>query len=401
MQDRTPTPGQEGRVLITPEDGGTPFYAKIEMADNPISNGTPLNKETLLQDDTEIALFGDVTNRTVDEAFHGIAEKMNLIMDDVATLTLTVKASNGHAINNVLITGMINEDGGSVYTNSNGVATGYVTEGNVTISISNFADIINYSETFEVVKGQSYTKNWTVNTRNFLKLTSSQNIRFSGNVEQLDITVVGGGGGGSCGSYSNPMGRGGGGGGGGACIVQEDIEFVANTIYPAVVGSGGAGGEGYSSGLLPDNPAYGGNGGSSSILGITANGGAGCNSSNSAAVGNGNGGHYNTSLNGINGSTLGYASFTETTRYGGGGGAGANLRGAAQTYGTGGEGYGGDGGHWSAASEVQATAGTNGFGGGGGGGAGSYSDSSNYHFYSGASGGSGCIAMRMHLASAS
>ena len=56
MQDRTPTPGQEGRVFITPENGSAPFYAKVEMADNPTNPGTPLNKDSLLKDATA-ALF--------------------------------------------------------------------------------------------------------------------------------------------------------------------------------------------------------------------------------------------------------------------------------------------------------------------------------------------------------
>ena len=56
MQDRAPTPGQEGRVLITPEDGSAPYYATIEMADNPTNPGTPLNKDSLLKDATA-ALF--------------------------------------------------------------------------------------------------------------------------------------------------------------------------------------------------------------------------------------------------------------------------------------------------------------------------------------------------------
>ena len=51
MQDRVPTPGQEGRVLITPENGEA-FYAKVQMADNPTQEGTPLIKETLLTDGT-------------------------------------------------------------------------------------------------------------------------------------------------------------------------------------------------------------------------------------------------------------------------------------------------------------------------------------------------------------
>ena len=57
MQDRTPTPGQEGRVLITPENGGTPFYATVTMADNPSVVGTPWAVETVLQQATA-ALFG-------------------------------------------------------------------------------------------------------------------------------------------------------------------------------------------------------------------------------------------------------------------------------------------------------------------------------------------------------
>ena len=52
MIDRVPTPGKEGRVKITPENGGNPFYAKMEMADDAVAPGTPLNKATLLKDTT-------------------------------------------------------------------------------------------------------------------------------------------------------------------------------------------------------------------------------------------------------------------------------------------------------------------------------------------------------------
>lgn len=50
MLDRIPTPGQEGRVLVTPEDGSAPFYAKIQMADNPTQDGDPFAKFTMLHD---------------------------------------------------------------------------------------------------------------------------------------------------------------------------------------------------------------------------------------------------------------------------------------------------------------------------------------------------------------
>ena len=51
MTDRVPTPGKEGRVKLTFDDESVQ-YAKIEMADEPTQKGTPLNKATLLSDET-------------------------------------------------------------------------------------------------------------------------------------------------------------------------------------------------------------------------------------------------------------------------------------------------------------------------------------------------------------
>lgn len=52
VQNRVPNPGQEGRVLITPETGA-PFYATLAMADGATQPGTPWNRLTgnLLQAD--------------------------------------------------------------------------------------------------------------------------------------------------------------------------------------------------------------------------------------------------------------------------------------------------------------------------------------------------------------
>lgn len=55
MYDRIPT--KPGRVKITPEGGQPPYYAVMEMADDPSVVGTPLNKATLLSDATA-ALVG-------------------------------------------------------------------------------------------------------------------------------------------------------------------------------------------------------------------------------------------------------------------------------------------------------------------------------------------------------
>lgn len=68
MQDRIPTPGQEGRVLITPENGSPAYYAKVEMADNPSQAGTPFNKATLWKDATA-ALFGLGVDSVPDDGF--------------------------------------------------------------------------------------------------------------------------------------------------------------------------------------------------------------------------------------------------------------------------------------------------------------------------------------------
>ena len=52
MKDRIPTPGKEGRVLITPQNGAAPYYATITMADDALEEGTGLVKANLLTDET-------------------------------------------------------------------------------------------------------------------------------------------------------------------------------------------------------------------------------------------------------------------------------------------------------------------------------------------------------------
>lgn len=78
MRDRQPSPGKEGRVLITPEDEGAPFYAVISMADDPIDEGTPLDKKNLLTDDTA-SILGLVGDPSVDDALKQIPELLKKI----------------------------------------------------------------------------------------------------------------------------------------------------------------------------------------------------------------------------------------------------------------------------------------------------------------------------------
>lgn len=69
MQDRIPT--YPGRVKLTPVTGEENIY-DMERADDPVQNGTPLNKNTLLTDETEEAIWGDAQDRTVDDALSAV-----------------------------------------------------------------------------------------------------------------------------------------------------------------------------------------------------------------------------------------------------------------------------------------------------------------------------------------
>ena len=69
MQDRTPQ--YPGRVQVTPENGA-PYFATLELADEPLVEGTPLNKENLLQDATA-ALMGLTSAATPDDMLKALA----------------------------------------------------------------------------------------------------------------------------------------------------------------------------------------------------------------------------------------------------------------------------------------------------------------------------------------
>jgi hypothetical protein len=204
--------------------------------------------------------------------------------------------------------------------------------------------------------------------------------------------VVGGaGGGGGCGA-----GRGSAGGGGGGQIVQDTFNIVPNGEYIALVGSGGTGGRGSSTGAI-SNPVNGtayeenGRDGTSSVFNYDgaapspiARGGTGgyraqlapggVNVGGAAAVGSsgglgGNGGLTGTSGGGGGGGSSGSGA-NGTVSAGGAGGAGRVVSfptvssGANVTYG-----LGGAGGLYVSSSGVNGQAATENTGCGGGGGA--------------------------------
>lgn len=73
MKDRVPT--HPGRVQLIPVPGSENLY-DMNRADEPIEAGTPLNKATLLRDETAVALgLNPDSDPTVDDAFQAAAAK--------------------------------------------------------------------------------------------------------------------------------------------------------------------------------------------------------------------------------------------------------------------------------------------------------------------------------------
>jgi hypothetical protein len=390
MRDRTPTKALENGALrygVYAEDGSLLRYEYLALEDEPTDPGTELSKLNLLQDSTEVSLFGRAADRTVDEAFSGIAGQLKLIMSDMATIALTILTTNGKPIPDVLVQGILSENGQAVYTNASGVASGYIGEGQQAVKVSGYADVEDYAETLTVVKGTNISKTWKLTTNNFLSVKSSRPVKFTGNVSTIDYSVTSGGGGGGAG-YGYP---GGGGGAGGGTITKTGIEISPNTVYPATVGAGGKGGTyldydghpGGQSSFMGDAPA-GGNPGLSPVRGGSGEpGGIGGSGSQGGGSGGNGGSNSDNGSNGSNATSTAFTSFTETKSLGGGGagGEGKNYSGASATDGI-----------------VGGAANT---GGGGSGGYGAGKDKEgDYNDSPGSYGYSGFIGIRMHLKSA-
>lgn len=334
--------------------------------------------------------IGVAKNTTVDAAIDALGVTIEMMKTNKGYITLNVNDISGKPIPGLLISAITDKNGVPQQTDENGVVSGYISEGNQAIDIKNYADILDYADSINVVKGNFHTKNIMVTTRNFLKITSSKDLKISGNVSRIDVTAVGGGGGGYN-TYAGIFP----GGGGGYCAVEENVDFVPNQTYNAIVGAGGEGSYQSSRNKYPKD------GGTSSFLGISAEGGhAGMKSSGVDGAGNGRGGYVDCDsmsyIEPVAGSVPGYSSFTETILYGGGGAGGCRYTDkddSNEYYNHTKTTYGGDTDFWN--TNTASHNGSNGFGGGGGG---TYAIDGTTG--PAGNGGSGCIAIRMHLKSA-
>lgn len=269
------------------------------------------------------------------------------------------------------------------------------------------------------VPDYTYTGNaeWYNEEKTILKLKTSGVLTLSKDC-YADVFVVGGGGGGNGSSptaVANHYNSGGGGGGG--YTKTQRVSFSKNVEYSAIIGAGGSGGA---------QNKYGGDGGTTSINGISVDGGKSSNYYSGQIAGGGYGGSgggsgfpqktYSHSggdggSNGSNGggyNVVGVGQGTTTRAFGdadgelfaGGGGAGdvaTTNYSTSYANGKGGDGGGGDGAYsgqtpFSSTSPTATPpiAGLDNTGGGGGGGC----IGSKQGYVYGAAGGSGVILIR-------
>lgn len=89
MVDRKPT--YKNRVLITKESDGSQEYITWEHADEPITEGTPLNRQTLLSDDTATELgLSSEDEQTPNGAFAKLNSDLAAEKESVSSVTRRV-----------------------------------------------------------------------------------------------------------------------------------------------------------------------------------------------------------------------------------------------------------------------------------------------------------------------
>ena len=119
MKNRQPTPGYEGRILITPENQeSAPFYARVTMADNPIDEGTPMTAETFLKTATARMLGLDPQEAVPDDAFRLTATGIPGSLPEGVIRVIPLLSSLNHVEAGPLDEYTSNHIGTCTYTNS-------------------------------------------------------------------------------------------------------------------------------------------------------------------------------------------------------------------------------------------------------------------------------------------
>lgn len=400
MQDRIPTPGQEGRVLITPENGGSAYYAKIQMADNPTQPGTALNKENLLQDAT-CSILGIPDSSVPNDAFAKLALGIGKY-----GYAITVIAPDGTPIPGATISGAQTPAGGTPVTDDYGLAVIVSTEQSVSITVQSDLYIDLEPEIDVEIESTGIVTPYAVTmpyVNGAVRVETSGIYTHTAAVSSIDASAVGaGGGGGGAGVYLRTSNytyfSGANGGGGGYAANQTGLVPSEDQTISVLIGAGGDGGTAIQYGVTrPTAGEKGGDGGTTSISignttvsapgGTGGDGGPDSESYGQATPGNGTGGIGSTGLPAQSGTDGTQSAFDDPSIFEAGGGGGGGRGGQSSTSPTpsngasGGQPNGGRGQGWGDGKEPQPG---NKSGGGGGGGYSRGAATSN-----GASGGDG------------
>lgn len=263
MKDRVSA--NPGRVKLTPEDGSPAFYATMERADNPVEEGTPLNKSTLLSD-AACDLLDIPQTSTVNEAFLKLALGVGKY-----GYTVHFQWPDGSPMVGYRVNGLTAIDGSALTTDDTGTVFGVSENTSVGVSVStSFQDLNTASKTIRST-GILTEDTVKITSKSSFTLTanSSQSYQFSQWAPLVDICAVGGGGsGGSADGFSRnsevSVGAASGGAGGKVNIL-ENYNPAGKTLTVSI----GAGGEGVKHNGI-DSPAKGNSGGTTTVKSGTA-----------------------------------------------------------------------------------------------------------------------------------
>lgn len=259
MKDRVSA--KPGRVKLTPEDGSPAFYATMERADNPVEEGTPLNKSTLLSD-AACDLLEIPQTSTVNEAFLKLALGVGKY-----GYTVHFQWPDGTPMVGYRVSGLTAIDGSALTTDNTGTVFGVSENTSVSVSVStSFQDLNTASKTIRST-GILTEDTVKITSKSSFTLTanSSQSYQFSQWAPLVDICAVGGGGsGGSAagfsGSYNDISVGAASGGAGGKVKILENYNPAGKTLTVSI----GAGGEGVTNNGVT-SPANGSSGGTTTV----------------------------------------------------------------------------------------------------------------------------------------
>lgn len=276
MKDRVPAPGKAGRVRIVTDSSAQPTFQVIdgrlkliyedetaiegvlEHADDATVAGSVYNRANVLPDSVCDALGLDRRECEPKDAYLAL-----LRATGNGSITVRAYAIDGTAYSNVRIGGLPE----AAYTNDSGTVTVFVPAGSYTLTSAvngKYLDCEMLDQKITVTVGQNTALEWheTAKAVQRANILATSGIRFSKNVQEVDVFCVGGGGG-SPWHYSGSDTVYPGGGGGGYTKTGLNISITPEMTYGAMIGEGGK--------FVADSDT--GIGGNTSFLGVIAEGG--------------------------------------------------------------------------------------------------------------------------------